>query len=49
MKTKTIIIGALGLVLIGGVAWIAKQVCEIMDEEEDLDYEGITFKCEDDD
>lgn len=42
MKTKLIILGAVGLALVGGVAYGIKKIAELVDD----DYEADSYDCD---
>lgn len=49
MKTKLIILGAVGIALVGGVAYGIKKIAEIVDDDYDADcYDGCDFIPNDD-
>ena len=48
MKTKLIILGAVGLALVGGVAYGIKKIAELVDDYEADSYDDCDFILNDD-
>ena len=48
MKTKLIILGAVGLAIVGGVAYGIKKIAEIVDDDNEVDSYDCDFILNDD-